>query len=136
MLLPFSLFSLEHCQMGERHVALLSTLSNLLMQRVDSLQKIGFSFPPRIKHDAFQCAAVEQLVLHQLLRSAQIILVNTFDEQTGQQSHRLTNRHVTWNDVLHPPERTFTVLRSKRLGRSVFCVCCGSGENASSDTLP
>ncbi|KVF62006.1 hypothetical protein WJ17_30010 [Burkholderia vietnamiensis] len=90
MILPFSLFSLEHCQMRERHVALFSTLGNLLMQRIDSFQQRRFSFTPSVEHDAFQCATVEQLVLHQLLRGAQIVLVNALDQQAGQQGHRLT----------------------------------------------
>lgn len=117
--------------MRERHVALFSTLGNLLMQRIDSFQQRGFSFTSRVKHNAFQCAAVEQLVLHQLLRGAQIILVNTFDQQAGQQSHRLTNRHITWNDVLlscrtdfhHPPQQkagTLFVLRLRRRKRECF----------------
>ncbi|MDI9698447.1 hypothetical protein QM312_21115 [Burkholderia cenocepacia] len=75
-------------------------------------------------------------MLHQILRRAKIILVNALDEQAGQQGHRLPNRHIAWNDVLHPPEWTFTVLRSKRLRRSVFRAYGGERENASSDTLP
>ncbi|OMT06226.1 hypothetical protein AQ751_14450, partial [Burkholderia pseudomallei] len=136
LLLPFSLFGFEQCQMCARHFVFFRTLGNLLMQRIDSFQQRGFSFTSRVEHDTFQCATVEQFVLHQLLRGAQIILVNAFDQQAGQQGHRLTNRHVTWNDVLHLPEWTFTILRSKRLGRSVFCVCGGGRENASSDALP
>ncbi len=119
-----------------RHVALLSVLGKLIMQSINSFEECRFRFTARVQHHSFQRTTIKQLMLHQFLCCAQITLVNAFDEQAGQQGHRLPNRYITWNDVLHPPVRTFTVFFSERLGSSMFRIRSSGGENASPGTLP